>query len=226
MTRTSKILIAAAVSVGAMGWAATALAQAARPAAVAPRPAAPPAAAAPRPTIPQGPPIAGLCIYSNDYTVGASAVGKFVSQRLQQLQQQVQAELSAEQTALQTDAKAFDAARATLSTEVQQQRLLSLQQRDAALQRKAEQRDKELQATAQKAIGRVVSEANPLLQQVYAQHTCSVLLDGQAVMGSNPAMNITPDVVRLLDAKITQFAFEREHLDQAAAPAGAQRSQR
>ncbi len=37
-------------------------------------------------------------------------------------------------------------------------------------------------------------------------------------------MEITPDVIKLLDAKITQFQFDRERLDQqptapAAAPA-------
>ena len=227
MTLSSKLLIAT-VSAGAIACAGSAWAQAARPAAAAPRPAAAPtaaAAAAARPPVPQGPPINGLCVYSNDYTVGASAVGKFVTQRLQQLQQQAQAELVAEQTSLDTDAKAFAAAQPTLSTEAAQQRELTLRQRDAALQRKAEIRQRELQATAQKALGRVVSEANPLVAQVYAQHSCSILLDGQVVMGSNPTMNITPDVVRLLDTKITQFPFEREHMEQQAqaAPAATQR---
>jgi outer membrane protein len=229
MTRSFQILIGA-VSAAALAWAGSALAQPARPAAPAPRPAgvAPApgaAAAAPRPAVPQGPPITGLCVYSNDYTIGASAVGKFVTQRLQQLEQQAQAELTADQSSLQTDAKAYEAARGSLSADQAQQRELTLQQRDTALQRKAEVRQRELQATMQKALGRVVSEANPLVAQVYAQHNCSILLDGQVVMGSNPAMNITPDVVRLLDAKITQFPFDRERLDQQAqaTPAATQR---
>ena len=237
MTRSFQILTSAATAV-AVAWGGSALAQAARPAApsaarpaaAAPAPTARPgvtaaAPAAPRPAVPQGPPITGLCVYSNDYTIGASAVGKFVTQRLQQLEQQAQAELSADQSSLQTDAKAFDARRSTLSGDQAQQQELTLQQRDAALQRKAEIRQRELQATMQKALGRVVSEANPLVAQVYAQHSCSILLDGQVVMGSNPTMNITPDVVRLLDAKITQFPFDRERLDQQAqaTPAATQR---
>lgn len=235
MMRTPTSLLAVAASALAMTGAAQAASAPAAPTAAAPRPAATTpaaaaAAAAPRPNIPQGPPIAGVCVYSNDYTVGASAVGKFVQQRLQQLQQQVQAEVTSEQSQLQTDAKTLDAQRASLSAEVLQQRALVIQQRDQALQRKVEIRERELQATMQKAVGRIVSEANPLLQQVYGAHNCSILLDGQAVMGSNPSMNITPDVVKLLDGKITQFQFDREHLDQpqqaaAAAPA-ATRTQR
>jgi outer membrane protein len=225
MMRSFKLLLAA-TSVAGVCCAGSALAQAARPGAAPVARAPAPASAAPvTVALPQGPAIAGLCVYSNEATIGASAVGKFVNQRLQQLQQQAQAELVTDQSALQTDAKAYEARRASLSGDAAQQQELSLQQRDAALQRKAEIRQRELQATMQKAYGRVLSEANPLVAQVYGQHQCSVLLDGQSVMAANTAMNITPEVVRLLDGKITQFAFEREHMDQQAqaAPASTQR---
>ena len=43
---------------------------------------------------------------------------------------------------------------------------------------------------------------------------CSLLIDRNSVLGSNPTMDITGDVVKLLDGKITQFAFDRERLDQ------------
>lgn len=202
-----------------------AFAQAARPAA--PAATAPAAAAV---ALPQGPSIPGVCVFSAEQAVGTSAVGKYVDERLRQIGGQVQAELQGEQSALQTDAKAYVAQRGTLSSDVQQQRELALQQRDQQLQRKAEIRQREMQATNQKAVARIGVEMNPLIRQVYAQRNCSVLLDGNAVMAANPGMNITPDVVRLLDAKITQFPFDREHLDQpqaAAAPAGgAARAQR
>lgn len=223
----STIYLTAAVTAGAMALAGSAMAQAGRPAATAPRPvAAAPAAAAPAAAqLPQGPAIGGLCIYSREQTLGLSAVGKFVNQRLQQLQQAAQAEVTADQQSLATDAKAFEAARASLAQDAAQQRELALQQRDAAWQRKAEIRSRELQATMEKAYGRVLSEANPIVIQVYGQHGCSVLLDGQSVMAANNAFNITPDVVRMLDTKITQFPFEREHLEQQAqaTPAATQR---
>jgi hypothetical protein len=37
----------------------------------------------------------------------------------------------------------------------------------------------------------------------------------------NPAGDITNTVVAALNTKLTQFAFDREHLDQAAAPTAA-----
>jgi len=204
--------LACGVALTLAASAGSAFAQAARPTA--------PAAAAPA-TIPTGPVIPGVCVFSNEQAIGTSAVGKFVQERLKQIQGQVQAEVQGEAAALQADEKAYLAQRGTLSSDVQQQRELSMQQREQQLQRKAELRNRELQATEQKALSRIAVEMNPLLRQVYSQRNCGLLLDQNAVFGANPAMSITPEVVRLLDAKITQFAFDREHLDQPQAAAGA-----
>ena len=62
-----------------------------------------------------------------------------------------------------------------------------------------------------------------MIRASYQQARCSVLLQRDSVILANPAMDITPSVITGLNAKITQFAFDRERLDQAAAaPAAAQ----
>ena len=53
------------------------------------------------------------------------------------------------------------------------------------------------------------------------QRQCGMLLNREAIVIANPAMDISQPVVTALNAKITQFAFDRERLDQAAAPAAA-----
>ncbi|MEI9963545.1 MAG: OmpH family outer membrane protein, partial [Caulobacteraceae bacterium] len=179
--------------------------------------AAPAAAAGP---VVAGPVIPGVCIFSNEQAIGTSAVGKYVGQRIQQLSAAANAEVQAEKTGIETDGKTLDTQKASLSQDAYQQRALALNQRVTALQRKAQTRSRELEATEQKALGRIATEVNPLLRQVYAQRGCGLLLDRNAVFGSNPSMDVTADVVKLLDAKITQFPFEREHLDDNGAPAG------
>jgi Skp family chaperone for outer membrane proteins len=223
-------LLAGAAFAGSIVWAGVALAQttstAPRPAAAAPRPAASTAARPSAAAIPQGPPIPGMCVFSAQAAIVDSAVGKAYLQRLQQLGTQVNAELTADQNAIRTDAQTLDTQKATLGQDVYDQRRLALQQRVTALQRKAELRQREMDATDQKAQARVISEMQPLVGQVYAQRNCSTLMDGQVVLISNPAMNITEDVVKLLNGKITTFPFDREHLDQtqtaAATPGAAQ----
>lgn len=179
-----------------------------------------PAAAPAAPAVTHGAPVPGLCTVSVENAIGASTVGKAVNTRLQQLVAQVNAELNAEKTALDNDAKALDGQRTTLDQNTLEQRASALQVRANALQRKAQQRDREIQATEQKAINRVGTEMEPLIRQAYQQKQCSVLINRNSVMLANPASDITPQVVTALNAKITQFAFDRERLDApATAPA-------
>ena len=174
------------------------------------------------PPVNHGPAIAGVCIVSLDGAISSSTVGKYVQTRLQQIAQQVQTELSAEQTAIQNEAKTLDAQKATLYHGAFDQKNATLQVRAAALQRKAQLRERELQATQQKALGRVGQELEPVIRSSYQQAKCTVLIQRDAVVLANPAMDITTSVITGLNAKITQFAFDRERLDQAApAPAAA-----
>jgi len=199
---------AAAVAITASS---TALAQAA--AARAPAPAA----AAPQVT--HGPPLTGVCIFSFENTVGSSTVGKYVGTRMQQILAQVNAELNGEKATLDADAKSLDSRRASLDQTSFETQAAAIRVRADALQRKAQLRDREVQATERKAEQRILQEMEPLIRQVYQQKACSMLLQRTAVVIANPAMDLTPAVVTALNAKITQFPFDRERLDQA--PAGA-----
>jgi len=211
----------------AAGCAATAILGLAGQAGAQQRPAAP-AAATPTvaqtnaaPAVTHGPAIAGVCILSIQGAIGGSTVGRYVDTRMQQIIQQVNAELNTERTAIENEGKTLDGQRATLDRTTLEQRTAALQVRVNALQRKAAQREREVQATEQKAIGRVGQEMEPLIRQVYQQRQCSVLLSREAIVLGNPAMDITPGVVQALNAKITQFNFDRERLDQQAPAAAA-----
>jgi outer membrane protein len=187
-----------------------------------------PAAAAPAaPAVSHGAPINGLCVLSVEAAIGNSTVGKYVGTRMQQIAQQVNAELTSEQTAIQNEDKTLTGQRATLDANTFEQRAAALQVRVNSLQRKAQLRDRELQATEQKAIGRIGTEMEPLIRTAYQQKACSILINRNSVVIANPAMDLTQTVVTALNGKITQFAFDRERLDQGtptaqAAPAPTQ----
>lgn len=174
-------------------------------------------AAAPAPTIAHGPVIPGVCVISVNQAIADSVVGKFVRTRLQQIAQQVQAELQPEDLSLSNDVKAFQARQSTLDAAARQSQGQALQTRANTFQQKYEQRQRELQATQEKAFNRIAQELDPIAQQIYQQRRCSILLNRNAVLFFNPDMDITPAAVTLLNAKIQQFEFDREHLDAAAA---------
>jgi len=172
------------------------------------------------PPVNHGAAVPGVCIMSIPGAIAGSTVGKYVDTRMQQIIQQVNGELNGERTAIENESKQLDSQRATLDRTTLEQRTAALQVRVNALTRKVQQREREVQATEQKALARVGQEMEPLIRQVYEQRQCSVLLNRDAIVLGNPAMDITPGVITALNAKITQFTFDRERLDQQpAAPA-------
>lgn len=173
--------------------------------------------AAAQPPVTHGAAINGLCIMSIEAAIGGSTVGKYVETRMGQIVAQVNAELNGEKTAIDNEAKTLQSQQATIDRTALEQRGAALQVRANALQRKAQQREREISATEQKALARVGQEMEPLIRQAYQQKGCSMLVNRQALILANPAMDITPAVVTALNAKLTQFAFDRERLDQAAA---------
>ena len=142
-------------------------------------------------------------------------VGKAVDARLKTIIQQVNAELNTERTGLDNEAKALDAKKGTLAQDALEQQAAALQVKANAWQRKGQLRQKEVEATEQKALNRVYQELDTPIRQVYQSQKCSLLLDRESVMLANPAMDITDAVVAALDARIKTLTFDRERLDQA-----------
>jgi Skp family chaperone for outer membrane proteins len=159
-----------------------------------------------------GPPLAGVCVFSSQQAVGTSTVGKYVGTRMQQIISQVNTELTTERTAIDTEAKALDAQKATLDKATLQNRATNLQNRFNTWQTKAGQRQREVEATEQKAFLRVAQEMDPIIKQAYQTNHCSILFERDNVILANPAMDLTPTVVAGVNAKIQQFAFDREVL--------------
>jgi len=212
MKTTVSTLVAAASLLGATQ--AAAQAQPARPAAA---PAA--AAQAPFPSRP-GPAIAGVCVVDNEQALAVSSVGTAFRNRMQALGQQVNAELTPEQTAIETELRNLNAQSATLQPAQRQQRETALRTRAQNHQNLALQRQRELEATQSRQLQRLSTELRPVLDQVYGQRGCGLLIDRTVVVAANPAMDITAAVTQGLNARIQTITFERERIQATpAAPA-------
>ena len=179
-----------------------------------------PAAAAAAPATPAPPALPGVCAFSHDGAVAGSKLGQYIRQRMDTITKQTQAELQSTGESLQNDAKATDAARPSMSQEAFEQKALEIRQRSDAFQRLQQVREREVQMTAGKALQRFDTEANPLFEMSVRERSCSVVLDSDNTYFISPTMDITPQVVARLDAKITEFAFDRERLDQQLAAQG------
>lgn len=156
-----------------------------------------------------GAPIPGLCMLSQTAVLTNAKIALAADARLKQLTQQVETELQAEQTAISSDAKALEAERSGPDF---QSRQAALQARAMALQQKSVLRQRELEATKQKVLARISSEAQPIVAQSFRTHDCGLLIDRSTVLLGNMSNDITAEVTRGLDAKISTITFERERL--------------
>lgn len=168
-----------------------------------------PTAAAPaQPT--HGPVIPGLCALSQEGAVANSAVGKVFRERMLQLEAQVGAELTSVGETLEKDVQAFQTTRATLSEAAVTQRGTELQERVNRFQQLRQTKDAQLSATQSKALGRISDEIKPVVTQTYQARNCSILIDDGAILAGSPSMDITAEVIRGLDARLTTLQIDLE----------------
>jgi Skp family chaperone for outer membrane proteins len=223
----SKItLIAAVAAVSAMSGAAPAAwAQAPKPAAPPPARVATPApvkTAAPPPAASgaalEGPLVKGVCLLSQEAVLTNAKAAQAIDTRLKQLKTQAQSEVDGGRAPVDADLKILqaDAAKtpAPAAADIEKRRV-AIQARYQTLQELADQRNREIEATRAKAVGRLSVEMQPVLATAYRAHGCGLLFNRNAVMAGNMGDDLTAEVIRGLDAKITTMTFDREVLPPA-----------
>ena len=173
-----------------------------------------------------------MCILDEQRAILGSAAGRAFATRMQQLTQQVEAELNPQQQSIEAEARRIGG----LPEAQRQAPAQALQPRLTAFQNLARQREAELQATQNRQVQRITTELRPVINQVYVARNCGLLMDSRGVVYSNPAMNITDQVITGLNGRLPTLTFNRETITPqpaaaaarpaAAAPAAAQPSTR
>jgi Skp family chaperone for outer membrane proteins len=162
--------------------------------------AAPPADAQVAPA--SGAPIQGVCIYSLSEALGESQAGRIGTQKLVALQQAIDAELKPTADKLSADAKDLASRRGSTPPAQYQQQLADLQRRARDLDALDRGRKDQLARTHNDAVARISRAATPLFNASAAEHRCALVLDKAPLYSANPAMDLTPDVVRRLNAAL------------------------
>ena len=157
-----------------------------------------------------GNPVPGVCMLSREAVFGQSKVGQAASERLQSLAEQQQSLLENQRKPLDADIQAFQQKSSTLTAAQRQQQGQALQQRMQAFQAQAGELQQRIQLTRAKVMEQIGQQAQPLVNSSYASHHCGLLLNRDAVLGGNTANDLTGDVIRGLDGKITTLNFNLE----------------
>ena len=159
-----------------------------------------------------GPVIEGVCLLSREAIFANAAVGKAGSARLAELASAAQAEIDRQRVTLEAELGA-------LESQAESPARAALVQRWQVLQGQAAHDSAEIDATRAAVMERIANEAQPVIAQAYTAKNCGLLLDRTLALGGNFANDLTPEVVRLLDARIQTITFERERLPEQT-PAG------
>lgn len=162
--------------------------------------------------------VPGLCMMSREAVFAQSKVGKAATQRLNQLASQARNQLASERAPLNTDIQNFQANAPKLSEDQRKQQGGALQQRMQAFQGKAGELTERIRLTQGKAMQRIGEQAQPLIASSYKSHRCGLLLNRDAVLAGNVSNDITAEVVKGLDAKITTISFDLEPLPAGNTP--------
>jgi len=149
-----------------------------------------------------GAPIHGVCIYSQNEMVGQSQAGRIGAQKLLALQNAIDGELKPTADKLTADAKDLAARRGGMPSASYQQQVGDLQRRARDLESLDRARKDQVARTRSDVIARIGRVAQPLFSASVAEHGCALVLDKAPHYAANPAMDLTPDVARRLDAAL------------------------
>ena len=159
-----------------------------------------------------GSPVAGLCMISQEAVFAQSKVGQAAGERLNMLAQQASSQLDTQRKPIETDIQAFQQKSASLSEAQRKQQGESLQQRMQTFRNQTDELKQRIQLTRAKVTQSIGANAQPIITSSYNSHHCGLLLNRDAVLGGNTTNDLTADVVRGLDGKITTINFSLEPL--------------
>jgi outer membrane protein len=156
-----------------------------------------------------GPVIPGVCVFHNDRLLAQSTVGMSVRDGMRRLTDEVVGELQPYAQAIQTEIAALQAGQGTIPAAEFAQREQALQQRIQEGQQLEQVRQQELSYTLDQQRQLIAQAVDPILVALYQERGCGLLLAREAVIEFNPAMDITDEAIRRLNAQLPSLSFNR-----------------
>lgn len=164
-----------------------------------------------------GPVVKGMCVLNRAEVFASSKVAQSVNAKYRSAFDQAQGEVTKERQSLEAEAKTLQGKQAAMKAEDFQKAQTELAGKVQALQAKATEQTQVLEATRRDVVAKIAGEAQPLIEQVYKERGCGLLLSREAVLAGNVEMDITPAIIAALDRKITDLPFERSSAASSAA---------
>lgn len=166
------------------------------------------AAAAQTPNL--GPVVPGVCIYHHDRLLAQSTAGQSLVSGIQRLSQEVATELAPYEQFINTETQALQQGQASIPQDQLQQRARDLEARYREFQTLSQTRSGELRYTLAYQQNQIAQAANPIVEALYAERGCGILLTAESVLRANPQMDLTEAAIQRLNTALPSLpAFTR-----------------
>ena len=161
-----------------------------------------------------------IAVMSEERVLRESAVGLHIQTRLAAIAQEVDAELQAMGQPLAQEREALNAETAAMTMAAIQgrpdlvQRIETLNQQAQAFEVQRQIRQRELVATEQSAMRPVYESLGPILEEVVAARGIDILVDRSNLVFASPEVDISEEVISLLNARLPTVSVNRVRLPQ------------
>jgi outer membrane protein len=163
-----------------------------------------------------------VAVIHEERVLRESAVGVHIQTRLGAIAQEIDAELTAMGTPIQQLTEQLNAETSLLNEEQIRQRP-DLVQRIQSLNQQAQQfeiarrvRQQELVQTERQAMRPVLEQLGPILEEVVASRGIDILVDRANLVFASPDVDISADVIALLNQRLPTVAVNRVRMPQDA----------
>lgn len=157
-----------------------------------------------------------ILIVNTEQVFAQAKVGVSVRDQLQDLAKKLQAEDKKGQDAIEAEAKKLTEQRALLKPEDLQKKYEALQKKEADHQRKMRQKGQELQLGANKARSEIEAAIRPIFADIMKKNNATILLDQSVVLAGGVDLDVTAEVLKELDAKLTTISVKPVPLSEVA----------
>lgn len=144
-----------------------------------------------------------ILIVNSDQLFAQSKVGQNVREQIQTLSKKLQSDSVKAEDSLKAEAKKLGEQRALLKEEDFAKKVQAFQKKEQDTQQSLQARGQALQLGANVARNKVEEAIRPIFADVLKAHNANLLLDQSTVLAGGVDLDVTAEIVKALDAKLT-----------------------
>lgn len=163
---------------------------------------------------------ANISVLNEERVLRESAAGQHIAARMQEIAQEIDSELQALSQPIQQETERLNAETASMTQQAIQERP-DLMSRITTLNQQAQQfevlrraRQQEIVQTERQAMRPVYEALGPILEEVVAAQGIDILVDRSNLVFAAPEIDISADVIALLNSRLPTVPVTRVRLPQ------------